>query len=412
MIVLEGVKWEQKENWSVLAAGLPDTRVLPPRCKDPNQDPEGDCDPEVDNDKAQVDRHQDERGQDGDPKQDPQDPQDPPDSQDGQESHDSQEQEPSWPTDKPDEDDESTMFHKHCIEAWQKLKKKCPAYVKYIDWCAEKSKLSKTANQVLYDDNNTLKTDMCDLLNPNIYTGLNTLQTFSSKGSKADRSISNDGTLEVMVNWEDIHDYLKGDDATKQEILDQYRMEPVKPLNVSSFPALLYDVLLVEVPESEEFKTGYLLSPFLIRCTADVLISGNAASQNKHVDVARLMDMCIVTAEFMAYLATCVRFALSASSNTNKDDEDFCFSDFYYNVLAIYRRLKPEQQQEIVPFWNKGVFGNAKGRVKKSLCCIKPQAGSNLERFFMLQDAEDASTAAKATEAAAASSGAAPTPAA
>ncbi|KAJ8075540.1 hypothetical protein PM082_021170 [Marasmius tenuissimus] len=423
-IVLEGVKWEQKENWSVLAAGLPDTGVLPPGCEDRDQDPEGDRDAEVDDDEAQVDGHQDERGQDGDPEQDPQDPQDPQDGQDGQ---DGQEPEPSWPADKPDEDDESTAFHKHCIEAWQKLKKKCPAYVEYIDWCAEKGEvkfltdlmasLTKTSNQVLYDDNNTLKTDMRDLLNPNVYTGLNTLQTFSSKGSKADRGIGNDGTLEVMVNWEDIRDYLKGDDATKQEILDQYRVEPVKPLNASGFPALLYDVLLVEDPESEEFETGYLLSPFLIRCAADVLTSGNAASQNKHVDVARSMDMRVVTAEFMAYLATRVRFALSASSNTNKDDEDFSFSDFYYNVLAVYRRLKPEQQQEIVQFWNKGVFGNAKGRVEKSLCRTKPQAGSNLERFFALRDAEDASAAAKAAEAAAAeaaaaSSGAAPTPAA
>ncbi|KAJ8088040.1 hypothetical protein PM082_013591 [Marasmius tenuissimus] len=325
---------------------------------------------------------------------------------------------------------ESTAFCKHCIKAWQKLKKKCPVYVKYIDWCAEKGKvkflmdlmasLTKTANQVLYDNNNTLKTNMRDLLNPNIYTGLNTLQTFLSKGSKADRGIGNDSTLKVMVNWEDIRNYLKGDDATKQEILDQYRVKPVKPLNAIGFPALLYNVLLVEDPESEEFKTGYLLSPFLIRCAADVLTSRNAASQNKHVDVVRSMDMRIVTPEFMAYLATRVRFSLSTSSNTNKDDEDFCFSIFYYNILAVYCWLKPEQQQEIVKFWNMGVFGNAKGCIKKSLCCTKPQAGSNLERFFMLCNAEDAAAAAKATEAAAAeaaaaaaaSSGAAPTPAA
>ncbi|KAL0058363.1 hypothetical protein AAF712_014967 [Marasmius tenuissimus] len=75
-IVLEGVKWEQKENWLVLAAGLPDIGVLPPGCEDPDQDPEGHRDPKVDNNKAQIDRHQDERGQDRDPKQDPQDPQD------------------------------------------------------------------------------------------------------------------------------------------------------------------------------------------------------------------------------------------------------------------------------------------------------------------------------------------------
>ncbi|KAJ8092501.1 hypothetical protein PM082_023754 [Marasmius tenuissimus] len=305
----------------------------------------------------------------------------------------------------------------HCLDCWEKLKAHSPVFLIFAEFCVVHqdpeeflkiaSKLWEVANQVQYDDNHTLKRELHKLVSPNIFTGTSCVQNFSSKGPKTERGMRNDVILELMLDWDDIVEYRDGNDAERSEILDAYRTSK-KELDAGGLPALLYDVFFVEEPALDEdgepikrFEDGFLLSPLLANVARTIFMSGRIGNKNKHVDVARSMDMRVFTPESKVYVAMMLRYAMSTVDSWGEDDNDFSFQEFYYGTLDFYRTLDAIQQDQIMQFWNIEVFGDAKGRVEKSLRDKKPKDGSNLNQYHQRREKEAAAAKAAAEKAAA-----------
>ncbi|KAK1215311.1 hypothetical protein PQX77_022084, partial [Marasmius sp. AFHP31] len=115
-------------------------------------------------------------------------------------------------------------YRGHCIEAWQKLKEHTPAFIDYVNFCVAQddhgalqelaSQLSKIANQMRHNDNDTLKKEIHKLVSPNVFTDEVCVQSFDIKTSKAVLGIANDVTLELHLNYDDI---LRYRDAEEEE---------------------------------------------------------------------------------------------------------------------------------------------------------------------------------------------------
>ncbi|KAK1215086.1 hypothetical protein PQX77_017388 [Marasmius sp. AFHP31] len=301
----------------------------------------------------------------------------------------------------------------HCQEAWSLLIENQPVVAEFVDYVAESgniegfltliSSMTEEADQMLWNDNATLKKAALDLLEPSTFP-YSVHPKPSKKTAKEERGVKKNLILEQFLSWNDIIPY-RDDDEAGPLIFEEYR-SIVDPKNLCAvdLPALLYNPDMVE----EDLPTkGFLFSPFLVRCAQHILTSESSVGQDpangktpatmkkrEHTDNAGKMNMYKVPIRFIAYVATLARFALSTVPRWGSDDNTFDFTQFYYLIIKMFSKMLPSDQEVILKFWNLSIFGNAKGRIRRSNPSASVTEGSNADLF--MQHCEEAATAAAA----------------
>ncbi|KAK1227667.1 hypothetical protein PQX77_009321 [Marasmius sp. AFHP31] len=316
------------------------------------------------------------------------------------------------------EGDESSVADReylaHCRDAWAVLIVNQPVVAEFVDYVAESgnvqgfltliTSMTEESDQMLWNDNSVLKKAAFDLLVPSTFPFSMHIKPAKKKSSKDDRGMKSDLILEQFLSWDDIIPY-RDDDEAGPIIAVEYRsiVDP-KALQATDLPALLYDPEMVE--ETSRTK-GFLFSPFLIRCGQHVLTSESSVGQDPvkistttkkvYTDNAGKMNMYKVPIGFIAYIATLARFALSTVPRWGSNDDTFSFIDFYYLIIKLFRKMLPDDQMAILNFWNLSIFGNEKGRIRRSARSAATIEGSNADLF--MQDCEEMAenTAAAAT---------------
>ncbi|KAK1216804.1 hypothetical protein PQX77_020556 [Marasmius sp. AFHP31] len=326
----------------------------------------------------------------------------------------------------PDEGEVADYEHlARCQEAWALLLENQPVVAEFVNYVAESGNIegfltlilsmSEEADQMLWNNNATLKKAALGLLEPSTFPYSIHLKP-SKKTAKEERGIKADLILEQFLSWNDIVPY-RDDDEAGPIIFEEYR-SVVKPKNLQAvdLPALLYNPEMVD----EDMPTkGFLFSPFLVRCAQHILTSESSVGQDpasgktlattkkkEYTDNAGKMNMYKVPIRFIAYVATLVRFALSTVPRWGGDDNAFDFTQFYYLIIKMFGSMLPNDQEAILKFWNLSIFGSAKGRIRRSNPPAAVTEGSNADLF--MQNCEEAVSAAAAAAAAIIAAAAAP----
>ncbi|KAK1234805.1 hypothetical protein PQX77_001987 [Marasmius sp. AFHP31] len=300
-----------------------------------------------------------------------------------------------------------------CQEAWSLLIENQPVVAEFVDHIAESgniegfltliSSMTEEADQMLWNDNATLKKAALDLLEPSTFP-YSVHPKPSKRTAKEERGVKKNLILEQFLSWNDIIPY-RDDDEAGPLIFEEYRsIVAPKYLCAVDLPALLYNPDMVE----EDLPTkGFLFSPFLVRCAQHILTSESSVGQDpvngktpatmkkrEYTDNAGKMNMHKVPIRFIAYVATLVRFALSTVPRWGSDDNTFDFTQFYYLIIKMFGKMLPSDQEAILKFWNLSIFGNAKGRIRRSNPSSSVTEGSNADLF--MQNCEEAAAAATA----------------
>ncbi|KAJ8074654.1 hypothetical protein PM082_022232 [Marasmius tenuissimus] len=254
-------------------------------------------------------------------------------------------------------------FKEQCTKLWKALMKAHPVVLEFVNYCAEKDNLeglltmlnllTEKANAMLYNDNKKLKDKVFDLIEPPFYGVAHDDEDANQKVF----GITHPTILKLFLDWKDI-----------PKANEQYRSvtEP-KVFKASGFPAFLYNIRLVK---SMHMKYGFLLSPCLANFRRFVLLSQHGSDDDNKKSTkatnANIMEMMSITIQFTAYIACLMRHALSPAKQLSEKDKHFVYSDFFYLIIDIYDNMLPEFQHRTMAFWNKSIFGNSKGQVKKS----------------------------------------------
>ncbi|KAE9391232.1 hypothetical protein BT96DRAFT_1001546 [Gymnopus androsaceus JB14] len=133
------------------------------------------------------------------------------------------------------------------------------------------------------------------------------------------------------------------------------------PILASDFPAFLYDQSSIDAddPQAGLFE-GYLL----IRVFFAIFFGKSSALSGKFQknSIAHRNGMKRVTGHHIACAAVQARFTLSDKDNWQDNDDHFCYSDFYNEIVNEFED-DPDDEVilETLIFWNQLVFGNADG---------------------------------------------------
>ncbi|KAJ8089377.1 hypothetical protein PM082_014625 [Marasmius tenuissimus] len=340
-VVVEGMKADGREKWAGLISHLPNS--IPVDEVQPNGAQPEVVQPEAGTSGTSADDNADEVDSDLDPD--------------------------------PEYDDTKARadFEEQCTKSWKALTKAHPVVLEFVNYCAEKDNLeglltmlnllTEKANAMLYNDNKKLKDKVFDLIEPPFYGVAHDDEDANQKVL----GIAHPTLLELFLDWKDIPKYRDGDEDHQAKVNEQYRsVTKPKVFKASGFPAFLYNIQLVK---STHMKYGFLLSPCLANFRRFVLLSEHGSNNDKKSTKATnadIMEVTSITIQFIAYIACLMRHTLSPAKQWSKKDKRFVYSDFFYLIIDIYDNMLPEFQHRIMAFWNKSIFGNSKGRVKKS----------------------------------------------
>ncbi|KAK1218982.1 hypothetical protein PQX77_015365 [Marasmius sp. AFHP31] len=313
-----------------------------------------------------------------------------------------------------DEDDQrdSATFERDCAVNWGFLTKAHPVFIDFVDCCADENdhkdfvttlnKLTATADSMLYTDNHKLKQRFLDLIMPPPFDGI-TQSIGTDHHAWKMNGLSNPNVLELCIDWKDIPAYR---DGMQDEINAAYRsIEEPKHLMATGFPSMLYDIDSVD---KEIRAEGFLFSPYLIRIAKYILVTIIADDDetdedktSKRETVADIMDVTTVTIGFIAYTASLARHLLFGGQWVRKH-QSFSYVDFFYTILGMYDEMLRSRQMDIIRFWNKSIFGNVKGNVRKRLRPEAAKPGSDahefLEQLRAEKEAEEEAARAMAAE--------------
>ncbi|KAL0058860.1 hypothetical protein AAF712_014441 [Marasmius tenuissimus] len=268
-------------------------------------------------------------------------------------------------------------FKEQCTKSWKTLTKAHPVVLEFVNYCAEKDDLEglltmlnlvyttfhsdEKANAMLYNNNKKLKDKVFDLIKPPFYSVAHDDEDANQKVL----GIAHPTILELFLDWKDIPKYRDGNKDHQAKVNEQY--QSVTEPKFGRF------VLLSEHGSDDDNKKS---------------------TKATNTDI---MEVTSITIQFNAYTTCLMCHVLSPAKQWSEKDKRFVYSDFFYLIIDIYDNMLPEFQHRIMAFWNKSIFGNSKGRVKKSHRSGEAFADPEVVAFLKELKA-DRDTAAKAQE--------------
>ncbi|KAE9404734.1 hypothetical protein BT96DRAFT_972955 [Gymnopus androsaceus JB14] len=133
------------------------------------------------------------------------------------------------------------------------------------------------------------------------------------------------------------------------------------PILASDFPAFLYDQSSIDADDPQ----AGLFEGYLLICVFFAIFFGKSSALSgkfQKNSIAHRNGMKHVTGHHIAYAAVQARFALSDKDNWQDNDDHFCYSDFYNEIVNVFEDdLDDKVILETLIFWNQLVFGNANG---------------------------------------------------
>ncbi|KAL0577346.1 hypothetical protein V5O48_004645 [Marasmius crinis-equi] len=308
----------------------------------------------------------------------------------------------------------------NCADAFDKFIEKKPLFGDFLDHCAAKDDgegllqvvnlVNGCAQQVLYDDNNHLKSAMHKLLSPDPFTGFSRVQHLHP-ASKEDRGVKNELICKYFMTREDMIAFKEGDANVQRGLIQKY-CAPNFKLTADDLPVFLYNV---DIIDRDKMNVGLLKAQILIRSAQYILTGPTTYGQPARVrpavpltargDNAHIMRITAITPDFIFYVCCVVQFAMSSVRSWSEWDGAFSLHEFWDQLQFNFYDQCEAWQHDVLRLWNRTVFGAPNGRVDAPVRIRQPNPNSDSNRLRRQRDKERAAEAEAAAAVAAAGDG-------